>query len=221
MSEKNLLDYLIKNKEIYHLWFEYLRENKAYREFCEKVTRENFHLGSNITIKNKYNIRDMYLVWGDIYNVTWETIFIKLINRAVDCIQTKNVATSICSDTNSIVTKIHEYEGYFLHKHGRQPTFNEFREFCEMVEAVDNFPKPSRSLPQKEISSLWKNLEIWRAVKREGLTLDDAIMKVDPEKKVHKGSVLSVYRSWKRDLAYAGKIIENAGRGLFPGPYKT
>src|SRR4030042_888542 len=122
MSEKNLVDYLVKNKEVYHLWFEYLRENEAYREFCEKVTRENFHLGNNIRMKNKYNIRDMYFVWGDVFNVAWDPMFIKLENRAIDCIEAKHVSNSICSDINSIVTKIHEYEGYFLHKFNQFPT---------------------------------------------------------------------------------------------------
>jgi hypothetical protein len=63
MSEKKLLDYLVKNKEVYHLWFEYLKENEPYRELHEKITCENFSLG-NIYSKNKYNIRDTYFVWG-------------------------------------------------------------------------------------------------------------------------------------------------------------
>lgn len=215
-----LLDYLTKNKEVYRLWFEYLRENEPYKNFCEKVTRENFPF-PNIKTRDKHDIRNFYSVWGDIYNVTWEIMFDKLQKNLTNCIQEREKIIPFYSDVNSIDTLIYEYNDYFLKINLRKPALDDFIAFYGTIKAVDNFPKPSRSLPQKEISSLWKNLEIWLAVKREGLTLDDAIKKVDPDGKIHKGQTASICRSWIMDIAYAEKIIDNAGRGLFPGPYKS
>lgn len=35
MDAKKLTDYLIKNKGLYRLWYEYLKQNNFYRDYCE------------------------------------------------------------------------------------------------------------------------------------------------------------------------------------------
>jgi hypothetical protein len=243
MNKQNLTNYLIKNKEVYHLWFEYLKENEPYKVLCQWY-RDNTEIFLNpylwrdddipeelrkcpyfydLTGQSKFTLYSTYRHWAAVHKDSWERIFTNFQERITAHNSIKeHMLSSFPANKNSIVSLIDAYIKKNLEQTNTIPPLLKFREICYLIEEADNcIPKVSRSLPQKEIVSLWKNLEIWRAVKRDGLTLDDAIEKIDSGKKVHTGQTVSVYRSWSRDLAYAGRIIENAGRGLFPGPYKN
>jgi len=240
MSEKSLLDYLIKNKEVYHLWFEYLKESDLYKNFCQykanEVQRIEVFPGMNKTVNETLNrafqtisginetfmrvvspslfilsMPKIYEYWGDVFNTSWENIFEEFKNKLPIYKKRRNI---------SITSQIDKYIVKYKKDYNKEPTVNQIRNYVSSLEKLP-IPKPSRNLPQKEIDCLWRNLKIWKAVNREKLSLTEAIKKIDPENKAHKGESVNIQKAWKRDIRDADKIIGNVEYGEFPGPYRS
>lgn len=230
MNEKKLIDYLVRNKEVYHLWFEYLKEGSFYENFCQykahevqeiEVFPKVFQLVNQKICKTLKPIlypssfipalSKIYEYWGDIYNTSWEDTFNEFQAKLKTFKEKKK--TSITHQIDIYIAKYKKIEN-------KEPTANQIRNYIYSLEKLP-IPKPSRNLPQKEIDCLWRNLKIWRAVNREKLSLIEAIKKIDPENKAHRGESVNIQKAWKRDIRDADRIIVNVEYGEFPGPYRS
>lgn len=224
MSDKNLLDYLVKNKEVYHLWFEYLKESDLYKNLCqykanEMQKREGFPWENetvNRTLQTILGINDTFMkcmtpslfilslpknyeYWGDVFNTSWKDIFEEFRNKLPVYKKRKNL---------SITYQIDKYIIKYKKDHNIDPTARQIRDYVYSLEKLP-IPKPSRNLPQKEIDCLRRNLKIWKAVERKKLSLTEAIKKIDPENKAHRGESVNILKAWKRDIRDADRIIGN------------
>ena len=116
-------DYLDNPKgyEIYRLWYEYLKENEAYKEFCSQTDKD---LDSPL-----YKV---YESWGDIHTTPWEDTIERICQRIKSYMQS--------SDDNP---KVWEYSPLwafdicvqsYKENFKRNPRLKEIRKFFAMEE---------------------------------------------------------------------------------------
>lgn len=277
------------NPEIYHLWFEYLKENDCYTTYCEWYNRNfpgagrfySFYpwnvdstknpvkrllFGGEPIIKNyepppeilrncSYagNLTLTYSYWGDVRTMAWQkaldTVSDPYFGRGYHLLKPDEpyfkpavmvfprfISPAICPDQDSLFklqqelltwcTKNLNREGIFLNiplydgvskKELIEEISSKIEKCADMATKKKQAPRPIKNLPANQIEKLWRYLRIWRLVKREGIGLEGAIKKLDPDYKIHKQ--FHADRSWRRDISNADEIIENAAKGDFPGVY--
>jgi hypothetical protein len=208
---------LIKNKEMYRLWYEYLKFDLWYKNYCEaKRCDSDFLVPVNklnnklrtilypMSLSNYYS--DIFYQWGNVFEYSFEEIFSEFQKR----LSSKKKQSSFTSQVDLYIKK-------YKKSHKEEPTAKQIRDFLHELE-LPFVPIPTRKVSDRELNCLERYLKIWKAIKIEGLSLQDAVNKIDPQGNIHKKK--SAMKAWRRDVLFAKRIILNAGRGEFPGNYQ-
>jgi len=192
-------NYLEKNREAYHLWYEYLKMNKPYEEFCKWIEMEKmFSLKKEWqklpsipkeVAECKYHdfLPEVHLWWGNVHNTEWENEFNNLIEKKFYWEDCENMYTPICTQRTYPPSSI----------------------------VMSSFPRLSKTVDAEELKKLWKYLKIYESRDKKNLGWPETQDIVDPGFKEEN----ITEDAWKKRRQRTIKIIKNTGRNIFPGKY--
>lgn len=230
----NLAKEMVKDHEVYHLWYEYLKANKDFKKVCDIMLKfsnlpedkqRSFFIDpiNELGFERLQNLTFVFGTWGDVYKTSWED---KLVYIHIQMTQKKENEKII--PFSNLLTAI-QYPNLFTLGIPIEADIDDLvRQFREMVSKKQEeakvkpvkkappFPLPSRKLSESDIKNLRRYLEVYHLKEIEKLSWGEVIQKLDPKDKIHKSLDPKV---WRRERDNARDVIENTSNNIFPGEY--